>query len=102
MDDLVARLSETIIADAFDSREIMNGRLAERLIIERKEAAARITFLEAALQEIVDHVPPGSDDHAWLCAECAQRALDGEPSMCAPREVPPSMRQDPAPAKATL
>ena len=44
-DDLVERLRENIIADAFDRQAITSGPLAERLIRERKDAADEIERL---------------------------------------------------------
>jgi predicted Zn-dependent protease len=42
---LIERLSELIVADAFETGRIRDGALAERLIRERIEAAAKITRL---------------------------------------------------------
>ena len=47
--DIVERLNENIIADAFERRAIVDGALCERLIRERKEAAETIENLRAAL-----------------------------------------------------
>lgn len=47
--DIVERLNENIIADAFERRAIVDGALCERLIRERKEAAETIKKLRAAV-----------------------------------------------------
>lgn len=44
-EDLVKRLNEKILADAFEKRSIVDGSLCERLIYERKEAAGEIIRL---------------------------------------------------------
>ena len=54
MSDIVERLNENIIADAFESRAIVDGALCERLIRERKEAAETIEKLRAALKRWED------------------------------------------------
>ena len=51
-DDLIERLEELIIADAFEAGHITSSMLAERLIKERAEAAARITALEAEVERL--------------------------------------------------
>jgi hypothetical protein len=51
MSDLLEMLNESIVAAAFERNEITDMRLAERLIWERKSAAARIAELEAALRK---------------------------------------------------
>jgi len=50
MSDLLEMLNESIVAAAFERNEITDMRLAERLIWERKSAAARIAELEAWLR----------------------------------------------------
>ena len=50
-DDIVERLREKIITDAFAQGEITSGALAERLIRERLDAADEIERLRAALNE---------------------------------------------------
>ena len=54
MSDIVERLNENIIADAFERRAIVDGVLCERLIRERKEAAETIEKLRAALKRWED------------------------------------------------
>ena len=60
MADLLEMLNESIVAAAFERNEITDMRFAERLIWERKSAAARILELEAALREAYE-VYAGSD-----------------------------------------
>lgn len=47
--DLVNRLREEIVADAFSDGRITNGRLADRLIRERLDAADEIERLRGRL-----------------------------------------------------
>lgn len=49
MDDIVLMLREQIIADAFESRAIMDTALCERLIYERKNAADEIAAMRKEL-----------------------------------------------------
>lgn len=53
VDDIVLALRENIIADAFESRAIVDSALCERLIHERKRAADEIAAMrkELASQE---------------------------------------------------
>ena len=63
LDDLIKRLREGVIADAFRDRTLIDGVLVERLIRERHEAADTIERLKAALEpfakagtmEILEH-----------------------------------------------
>jgi isocitrate/isopropylmalate dehydrogenase len=48
-DDIVKRLQEKIIADAFQQHRIEDGMLADRLIRERLDAADKIMRLAAEL-----------------------------------------------------
>ena len=70
-DDLVERLEELIIADAFEARHITSSMLAERLIKERAEAAARITALEAEVERLKGARRPFND-------ALAERVIDGQ------------------------
>lgn len=47
MTDIVDRLREKIIADAFEQRRIVDGKLCERLMDERADAADEIERLRA-------------------------------------------------------
>jgi len=47
MSDIVERLREGIIAPAFEAKRITSSLLAERLVLERREAADTITRLTA-------------------------------------------------------
>lgn len=47
MTDIVERLREKIIADAFEQRRIVDGELCERLMDERADAADEIERLRA-------------------------------------------------------
>lgn len=51
MGDLVEQLREEIIADAFESKSIRSGQLADRLIRERLNAADEIQSLRTQLAE---------------------------------------------------
>ena len=65
MRDIVERLNENIISDAFERRAIIDGALCERLIRERKEAAEEITRLRAEHKmafEAVGDVVKANDD----------------------------------------
>ena len=76
-DDLIERLEELIIADAFEAGHITSSMLAERLIKERAEAAARITALEAEVERLAkDRDAYMNDLHKELDrAEKAEAAL---------------------------
>ena len=50
MSDLIERLKEKIITDAFVKGDITSGALAERLIRERLDAADEIEKLRSALE----------------------------------------------------
>lgn len=67
-------LKETIIADAFEKREIVNGMLAERLIRERQWAAAEIERLRAALESVIDLAAVAVESKKELDAVKAARA----------------------------
>ena len=45
MKDIVKRLRENILADAFKDKAISSGKLTERLIYERRDAADEIVRL---------------------------------------------------------
>lgn len=49
--DLVERLREPIIGDAFDTGRIVDGALAERIVLERGQAAAEISRLREKVRE---------------------------------------------------
>jgi hypothetical protein len=80
MTDLLEMLNESIVAAAFERNEITDMRLAERLIWERKSAAARIAELKAALKPFADKAdkaegpfePPYPVDYSlWRAARAA-------------------------------
>lgn len=48
---LIGELNENIIADAFESHVIASGKLAERLIMERKAAAEALSALLEEVEE---------------------------------------------------
>ena len=80
MTDILERLRETVIADAFDRREIVSSMLAERLIHERSDAAEEIERLRAALKEIQAYsVGDPKPRHTWYY-DRAERALSNEQS----------------------
>jgi hypothetical protein len=64
--DILERLREPIVADAFESGSIRNGVLAERMIRERIDAADEIERLRTALRELLDD--PLSDIRADMRA----------------------------------
>ena len=49
MTDIVKRLRKNILADAFKDKVISSGKLTERLIYERRDAADVIEELRCAL-----------------------------------------------------
>ena len=49
MTDIVERLRENILADAFKDKVINSGKLTERLIYERRDAVAEIERLRGAI-----------------------------------------------------
>jgi len=52
MTDILKRLRECVIADAFEQHHITNGRLADRLIRERLDAADEIERLRIDLSAL--------------------------------------------------
>ena len=72
--DIVERLAEAILADAFYRGEI-DGVLAERLIRERQDAAAEITILRAKVAMVEKVVEKQVDEVTRLRAELAAAQL---------------------------
>lgn len=66
MDDLKQRLRDAIVADAFGDGRILSGPLAERLILERREAAAALDAKDAEIARLRDAL--GKLHHA-VCGE---------------------------------
>ncbi len=56
MTDIVDRLREGILADAFERHVITSGSLTDRLIRERHDAADEIERLQKALRSFTDHL----------------------------------------------
>lgn len=50
MTDIVTRLQERFLADAFGDGRITDGRMVERLLFERADAATEIEHLRKALR----------------------------------------------------
>lgn len=65
MTDLLEMLNESIVAEAFERNEITDMRLAERLIWERKSAAARIAELEAENAKLKTDLETADKIIAW-------------------------------------
>ena len=59
--EIVERLNENIIADAFERKSIVDGALCERLIRERKEAADTIEALRAENAKLLAALKPFAD-----------------------------------------
>ena len=55
-EDLIERLSQPIIADAFERGYIMNMELGERLIMERGDAADVLKAQGKRIQELEDEL----------------------------------------------
>lgn len=60
MTDILDRLREKIIADAFESGSITSGILTERLILERRDAAAEIERLTERCEAYKGQVEGGA------------------------------------------
>ncbi len=68
MTDIVSRLREPVLAEAFGAKAIMSGKLTERLMYERHDAAAEIERLRSALSMIEGFAGPQGDDAARITA----------------------------------
>ncbi len=77
MKDIVERLREGILADAFESHVITSGDLTDRLIRERHDAADEIERLRAALKVIIRIYADTRTDYARGVQQTARAALDG-------------------------
>ncbi len=53
MTDIVERLQENILADAFKDKVISSGKLTERLIYERRDAADEIERLRKVIIQAI-------------------------------------------------
>ena len=84
MSDVVERLREEIIADAFERREIVSGRLAARLIEERADAANEIERLRKAMQEMVDEY--GASENETCSCECCDLVRKARAALSSPQE----------------
>ena len=93
MTDLVKRLREPLVSDAFGRHNIASSLLAERLICDRQDAAQAIEELTAALKrchdalsscyQVCDYPANGNteQDHAMLNADYVLTKYDPkEPS----------------------
>jgi hypothetical protein len=75
MGDLVDRLRENIVADAFADGRIVGGVLAERLIRERLDAVDEIDRLRAALITWRNAFETGRNDPLHIAYENGNAAL---------------------------
>lgn len=75
--DILPRLKELIVGDAFEKNIITSGKLAERLLIDRRDAVTEIERLladkdrlERGISEIGEYLnqePPRVGDASWSC-----------------------------------
>ena len=76
MIDIVERLREKIIVDAFARGSISDGALCDRLIRERLDAADEISRLRAENERLREALKPFADEWDKICNDA--KALHGE------------------------